>query len=304
MSDTIDLSQLPPPDVVETLDYETLLARHKTQFLDLHPEVQRPAMAARLEIEGEPIVIVLEALAYAELLLRQRVNESARQCMLASATGTNLDHLAVLLGVQRLTTDPGDPDAFPPITPTYETDERLRARAQLAVEGMSTAGPVESYRYHALSAHGDVADASVTSPTPSEVVITVLSNDGDGSAPPELLAVVDRHLNSDNIRPLTDHVTVQSAEIVTWQLAAVLTLYPGPASGPVLESARLAARQYIDTTRRVGYDVTRSGLFAALHQPGVQNVALASPDADIIISPTQSAHCTGVDITLAEEVDV
>ena len=33
----IDLSQLPSPDVVETIDYETLLAARKARFVSLYP---------------------------------------------------------------------------------------------------------------------------------------------------------------------------------------------------------------------------------------------------------------------------
>ena len=41
MSGTIDLSQLPPPVVVEPLDFETLFAQRKARFLALCPEDQR-----------------------------------------------------------------------------------------------------------------------------------------------------------------------------------------------------------------------------------------------------------------------
>jgi phage-related baseplate assembly protein len=168
---------------------------------------------------------------------------------------------------------------------------------------MSTAGPAESYRFHALSAHGDVEDASVISPTPGQVVVTVLSNDGDGTPSAELLAAVDRHLNAENIRPLTDQVTVQAATIVPYAVEAELTLYPGPAPSPVLAAAQIALEAYVAATRRLGFDVTRSGLFAALHQPGVQNVELVWPEADIPIDATHAAHCTDTLITLAGEVD-
>jgi phage-related baseplate assembly protein len=33
----VDLSQLPAPDVVETLDYETILAERKATFISLYP---------------------------------------------------------------------------------------------------------------------------------------------------------------------------------------------------------------------------------------------------------------------------
>ncbi len=44
---------------------------------------------------------------------------------------------------------------------------------------MSVAGPVGAYEYHALSSDGRVADASAFSPSPAEVVVTILARDGD-----------------------------------------------------------------------------------------------------------------------------
>lgn len=299
----IDLSLLPPPDVIETLDYETILAGRKTRLISLYPADQQAAVTAELEIESDPRLILLQEMSYAELLLRARVNDAARQCQLASASGSNLEHLAALYGVTRLVTDPGDPAAIPPVPPTYETDTSLRLRTQMAVDGMSTAGPAGAYRFHALSASGDVADASVTSPAPGEVLVTILSNDGDGTASPALLATVQAALSADDVRPITDAVTVQSVTLKPYAITAQLTLYPGPAAGPVLTAAEAAVAAYLAQTKRLGYDITRSGLIAALHRPGVQNVALTSPAADVVCSPAEAAHCTATTITLAGATD-
>lgn len=301
---TIDLSLLPPPDVVETIDYEIILAARKARLISLYPVEEQAAVAVALEIESEPLLICLQEMAYKETLLRQRINEAARQCHLASASGSNLDHLSALFGITRLVTDPGDQDATPPVAPTYETDASLRYRAQLAVEGMSTAGPTGAYRFHALSAHGDVADASIISPTPGQVLVTILSNDGDGTPPASLLDAVAAALSAQDVRPLTDEVIVQAAQIIPYRIEAQLTLYPGPAPAPVLASAQAAAAAYADATHRLGYDVTLSGLYAALHQTGVQRVTLTQPPADVLCGPEEASHCTGITLTLSGAADV
>jgi phage-related baseplate assembly protein len=300
----IDLSLLPPPDVVETLDYEVILAARKARFLSLVPEDERTDFEARIELESEPVTILLEENAYAELLLRQRINEAARQCMLASASGTNLENLAAFYGVARLMINAGDADAIPPVPPTFEADARLRYRAQLAPEGMSTAGPTESYRFHALSADARIQDASVTSPEPGQVVITILASEGDGTPSQDILDITLNHLSADTIRPLTDEVIVQAAEIVAYAIDAQLTLYPGPAPEPALAAAQKAVEDYVAATHRLGYDVTRSGLFSALHRPGVQNVVLLSPEADIVIPVTAAARCADITISVAGATDV
>ena len=63
----------------------------------------------------------------------------------------------------------------------------------MSFEGFSTAGPDGAYLFHSLSAHGQVLDASVYSPTPGYVVVSVLSRDGDGTAAPD---EVGRHMAS------------------------------------------------------------------------------------------------------------
>ena len=52
----IDLSQLPAPDVVETLDFETILAERKATLISLYPEDEQEAIARTLTLESEPLV--------------------------------------------------------------------------------------------------------------------------------------------------------------------------------------------------------------------------------------------------------
>lgn len=55
------------PDVVEVLDYETILAERKATLVSLYPEEQQGAVARTLILESEPIVKLLEENAYREL---------------------------------------------------------------------------------------------------------------------------------------------------------------------------------------------------------------------------------------------
>ncbi|MBU0680093.1 MAG: baseplate J/gp47 family protein [Proteobacteria bacterium] len=286
----IDLTQLKPPAVVEALDYETILAELLANLV-----LRDPSFTAL--VESDPAYKILEVCAFREHLMRQRVNDAARAVMLAYAMDTDLDHLAALQNVERLLVDPGDPTAVPPIAPTYETNERLRARVQLAPEGQSTAGPYGAYEYHSLSASAEVLDVDVTSPSPGQVLVTVLATAGSGLPTPTLVTEVATALNDRAIRPLTDQVSAQAATIVDYAITATLTLYDGPDAEVVRQAAYDAAVLYADANHRLGRDITLSGLYAALHQPGVQNVVLASPLADLVISPQQASWCTTVTVT-------
>ncbi|MCY1204529.1 Baseplate J-like protein [compost metagenome] len=294
MSNIIDLSQLPPPDVVETIDYEAILAERKAYYLSLFPADQQAGVADTLVLESEPVVKLLQESAYREMVLRQRVNDAARAVMLAYAKGGDLDHLGALFGVIRLVITPADPEHD--IAEVKELDTDYRKRIQLAPQGFSVAGPEGAYRSHALGADGRVLDARATSPEPCQVVVTVLSREGDGQAPQDLIDAVAAALTADDVRPLTDEVLVQSAQIVPYQVRATLYTFPGPDSNVVLTEASDRLATYTAETHRIGREVTLSGLYAALHVEGVERVDLLEPVANVGATLTQATYCTGTDI--------
>ncbi|EOX5627933.1 MULTISPECIES: baseplate assembly protein [Enterobacteriaceae] len=298
MSGTIDLSQLPPPVVVEPLDFETLFAQRKAAFIAMYPEDEQEEIARTLELESEPITMLLEENCYRELLLRQRVNEAARAVMLAYSTDSDLDNLAVNFNVERLTIQEEDDSVTPPIEAVMESDADLRTRTQQAFEGLSVAGPTAAYEFWGRSADGRVADISAVSPTPACVTISVLSREGDGTASDDLLSVVATALNDEEVRPVADRVTVQSAEIVPYQIDATLYIYPGPEAEPVRQASEQQLQAYIAAQNRLGRDIRLSAIYAALHVEGVQRVELAQPVADIVLSDYQASHCTEYTITV------
>lgn len=298
MSGTIDLSQLPPPVVVEPLDFETLFAQRKAAFIAMYPEDEQEEIARTLELESEPITMLLEENCYRELLLRQRVNEAARAVMLAYSTDSDLDNLAVNFNVERLIIQEEDDSVTPPIEAVMESDPDLRTRTQQAFEGLSVAGPTAAYEFWGRSADGRVADISAVSPTPACVTISVLSREGDGTASDDLLSVVAAALNDEEVRPVADRVTVQSAEIVPYQIDATLYIYPGPEAEPVRQASEQQLQAYIAAQNRLGRDIRLSAIYAALHVEGVQRVELAQPVADIVLSDYQASHCTEYTITV------
>jgi len=295
---TIDLSQLPAPDVVEALEYETLLAERKATLISLYPPEQQESMARTLALESEPIVKLLQENAYREVILRQRVNEAAKANMVAYAIGADLDQLGANNGVTRLTLTPADATTIPPTLAVMESDDDFRLRVAAAFEGLSVAGPTGAYEYHAKSADGRVADASAISPSPACVTVTVLSREGNGEAPADLLARVAAALNDEDVRPVADRVTVQSAQIVDYAIEAVLYLYPGPEAEPIRAAAEKKLAAFVSAQARLGRDIRKSALYAALHVEGVQRVELVQPATDVVLDKTQAAYCSGYSITV------
>lgn len=305
----IDLSLLPVPNIIEALSFETI-------FAEILADLQARDGVFNALVESDPAYKVLEVAAYRELLIRQRINDAEKAVMLAYATGSDLDNLGAIFNVARLVMTPANPNTIPPTTAVMEVDANFRTRIQFAMEGLSNAGSCGAYIFHALSASPLVRDVAIdhvkfhihagkvviddgiflTAPEPGMVAVTVLSTVGNGIADITLLNTVQNAVNAENVRPLTDRVITRSAEIVSYQIVATLHFYEGPSSATVLTAAQNAIQNYISATHKIGYDVTRSGIFAALHQAGVQNVELWSPTTDIVIKNHQVSFCTAVNL--------
>lgn len=297
---TIDLSRLPAPNVVEPLDYESILAERKAELVAAFAPAEQATIAARLALESEPLTKLLQENAYRELVWRQRVNEAALATMLAFANGTDLEQVAARFNVERLVIIPADNTAVPPVAAVMEGDDSLRERAQMAMEGLSVAGPRNAYIFHARSADGRVADAWAHSPNPAEVVVTVQSALGNGTASPELLAIVDAYLSDEDRRPVADRLTVQSATVLPYQVEAVLHLNTvGPEAEPIRTAAEARLAALVTQRRRLGLEVNRSALDAALHIEGVKRVVLVGW-SDIAATQQQAPYCTAYSVTVAE----
>ena len=278
---TIPLGRLPAPAAVVAEEFEQLrddaVADLVARLAAQNPPVNYVPRAT------DPAVRLIEVAAYIRLLLGGRINDAVRGTFLALATGTDLDNVVAALNVVRL---------------AGETNDALRGRARLAWDALSTAGPTDGYRFHALSVPG-VRDAHVTSPDPGEVTVSVLSHAGGGVADAALLAAVTAALGAEAVRPVTDVVTVQAVAAVAYDVTATLTLTgSGPDSAVVVAAAEAAVREYVDDIT-IGRDIRRSQLFAACHVPGVESVALAAPAADVAVDDAEFGLVGAVAVTVA-----
>lgn len=303
MAELIDMSQVPVPDVIKPLDFESRFSDLKAQLVALYPESE-----SVLELESEPLTKFLQLLAYRELHLVGQINDDTRGNMLASSVGNDLEAIAARFNLTRLNITPADDTAEPPVAAVMESDDALRRRVQMAFDGLNTAGSIDGYIFFALGSNGLVADASAVSPEPCEMVLTILSHEANGVASTELLALVRQYfgvtadgLNTtatpSKVRPDGDLLTVQTAEVLNYQVSATLQIKDGPDAASVLATAQQAISTYTQL-RKLGRAVTLSGIYAALHQPGVSNVNLTSPTANIECTAAQFAYCSAIDVSL------
>ena len=294
-STAIDLSLLAPPDVVKQIDFETILKEGLEDFYQKMREVD-PEFPDLLE--SDPAMKLAQVFAYREMLVRQDANTQARSVLLAYAEGADLDHKAAERNLQRRTISPAT-DTTPAV---FESNESLRKRVQLAPEGQTTAGSEGSYIFHGLNADIRVKDIYPYAPldetgNPTGICnVYVLSTEADGTASEELLNVVTAALNAKSIRPLTDRPMIYSASILNYSIEAEIFIDEGPDENIVLASCYKAADEYTKTSHAFNGGVSLSGIYQALHQPGVSRVNLISPAGNIDTSIGQVAYCTGINI--------
>lgn len=179
-----------------------------------------------------------------------------------------------------------------------ESDERLRSRIKEAPEHFSNAGSKGAYRFWAMSAHQDIVDVAVMSPSPGVVNVYPLMNTGNPSV--DILRLVANTLNAEKIRPLTDQVNVISPTQVDFAITANVTLYDFADYATVKEDIRRALDRYTKEIRaRLGKDIIKSQIIAIINSVyGVYKTDLISPAADVVLADNEWANCLGVTINI------
>ncbi|QJT94797.1 baseplate J/gp47 family protein [Wolbachia endosymbiont of Diaphorina citri] len=250
------------PNIIEPLNFEEIFSRMKEEL------VRRDETFSGL-VESDPAMKVLEVAAWRELLLRQRISEAVKGNLLKFATGEDLDNLAEFYGVERQ---------------KEEDDERFRKRVKAKIAGWSTGGSKEYYKYHALSADSRVKDALVESPIPGKVQISILSTQLS-TLPEELLEIIRKQVTRDDIRVLTDTVTVIGCNITEIDIHSRMSISP-------IISKEEIKKQFIkkfEASKRLGWNVTRSWIIANLFVDGVENVELIEPREDVVVLGNECA---------------
>lgn len=272
---TINMSALPAPQAVEELDFETIFAEQKTWVIN-----QWPHLAPALELESEPLTVLLQAWSYRELIWRARLNDALKASMLAWAQGDDLLNLAAFFDLEKA---------------EGETDDQLRARCTLSLRALSTAGPEDSYRYHAIATDpAAIKDADAHNGGAGVVNVAVLARAGNGTPSAALLANVRTRLNHKTIRPLTDTVSVIPAHIVPVVIDYQIILPGLPDDEHSLNVARQRLADYCATTNIIGGTITIADLYASLKNAGISNVILRSPTSDITTDRESAPYVSSI----------
>ena len=304
----IDVTALPTPAVIETLDYEAVLASLRADLLRLYP-----VAAEVIDLESEPLTKLLQVAAYRELLIRARINDAARAVMLGWAVGADLDNLAARYDLARL---PG------------EDDNRLRQRVLMGYHALSAAGSVTTWRLRALSVSVDIRQVDVWADRPGRVKVCLLARvaalasttseeqqrigralfgdhpEANAQDPmcwrvatpaDPIVGQTEAALMADDVRPLTVDVDVTAARVLPLAVHATLVHPPGP-DGAVVAAAAASRVRKLGDRAAFRVDTTRAAVIGAIMGEGIRDVVLTTPTADVLAGPGEIVAITTIHI--------
>lgn len=183
-----------------------------------------------------------------------------------------VDPLAYVARVRNVSTSNSGAD--------IESDSRLRERVSLAPEAFSSAGPVDAYRYHALSVHPNIIDVAAVCQEPGQVDIYPLMLGGD-LPDREIMNEIARVLAESKTRPLTDIVRIKEPEGVPYDLHLTWFVQKDQAAllAQITRSVEAALKDYLLWQRcKMGRDLNTTKLISMLETAGAKRVDLHSPD--------------------------
>lgn len=177
------------------------------------------------------------------------------------------------------------------------TDDEFYEQLRQSEDNYSTAGPKGGYIAKAKAVSNDIADVLPNSPTPGEVRIYVLMNDGT-IAGEEVKKAVLAACNADETRPLTDHVLVSDPDTVEYDIDATYYLNSGgPSASDVQSEVNSAVDNYVMwQAGKLGRDINPSELTRRMMVNGVKRVVIRSPVYTVLRSGNIATDASGRDV--------
>lgn len=136
------------------------------------------------------------------------------------------------------------------------------------------AGPDGAYRFWAASANQLIVDVEVKSPTPGVVEIIPLLQGGEIPGE-EILNAVAEKCNDEEIRPLTDNVTVRAPEVYNYDIKLTYWINKDDAAAvsSIQTTVEAAVQAYVLWQKsRLGRDINPSELIRRVMQAGAYRV--------------------------------
>lgn len=207
-----------------------------------------------------------------------------------------VDNVPFLSSVSNTTVSTGGTDE--------EDDDSLRERIRLAPESFSTAGCVDGYIYWAKSAHVNVGDVTVVSPSAGCVDIYILKADGTIPEGEPWINDVQAAVSARDKRPLTDFVTVKTPEPIDYSIG--FDYYISEEDELNVADIKVKVREAVNKyakwqSEKIGRDINPDKLRSLVLNAGASRVTLTSPEFTSLDN-TKVARLT-TDISSNEAID-
>lgn len=222
---------------------------------------------------------------HAEIPSGESSVDVAAECMTSGVVGNNLE-----VGEINILVDPVPYVAKVANTePTtggadIEDDDTLKDRIYIAPSKYSVAGPEESYRYWVKTYNSNISDILIYSDDPVDVVIEFIMNDGELPSESMLLGV-QKFLSDEQIRPLTDRVTVKAPETVEYKVNVKYFVNQSDLKkvDTIKTAVNAAVDDYIQWQRsKIGRDINPSQLIQQMVSAGAKRVEVTLPVFQVI----------------------
>lgn len=222
---------------------------------------------------------------HAEIPSGESSVDVAAECMTSGVVGNNLE-----VGEINILVDPVPYVAKVANTePTtggadIEDDDTLKDRIYIAPSKYSVAGPEESYRYWVKTYNSNISDVLIYSDDPVDVVIEFIMNDGELPSESMLLGA-QKFLSDEQIRPLTDRVTVKAPETVEYKINVKYFVNQSDLKkvDTIKTAVNAAVDDYIQWQRsKIGRDINPSQLIQQMVSAGAKRVEVALPVFQVI----------------------
>lgn len=160
-----------------------------------------------------------------------------------------------------------------------ESDDNFRLRIRQAMERYSVAGPRLAYDFWARTAHQEIIDVSVRSPAAGQVEIRPLMEGGELPSS-EILDAVLKICSADDVRPLTDRVSVLAPERVAYSIDITYFIdrIEAISISAIQAQVETAVGEYIAWQKaKLGRDINPSALIKRVMDAGAKRVSVTSP---------------------------
>lgn len=186
------------------------------------------------------------------------------------------DPLPYIKSVSNITTSEGGAE--------LESDESLAERVYLAPSKYSVAGPEDAYIYWARTYNAAIGSVRPTSPEAGEAVIYVLMRDGTMPGT-EILTGLQEYLSQNQIRPMTDNVSVKAPEAVSFDINIkyFINQSSAAASASIQREVERAISEYISwQTTVIGRDINPDELCERIKAAGAKRVEITAPTFTVV----------------------